>query len=100
MLIKCLILSLHIDEKAVALLPLSDEYQIDKLKAACVEELMKQEVPQLLHITLAQRHNADDLMKKSMETCAVKLSPESLDAQLSLNINSALSDAVMLKIYQ
>lgn len=87
------------DQKAAALLPLADEYQIDGLKKLCVTELKKLAIPRLEYVSLGIRYNLDDFVSTAIDTCAKKLGLEEIDRQQNLPENKdVVDDKVVLRI--
>ena len=86
-------------QRAAALLPLADEYQIEGLKKLCVAELKKFAVPRLEYVSLGIIYNLDDLLSAAIETCAKKLGLEEIDRQQNLPENKDIvDDKVVLRI--
>ena len=88
------------DETAEALLPLADEYQIDSMRKACIDQLMKQTSPQLSHIRLADTYNLPELFDKATESCGDLLSPQEIERQLSLTENQDFPQSILVKVYR
>lgn len=88
------------DETAEALLPLADEYQIDSMRKACIDQLMKQTSLQLSHIRLADTYNMPELLDKATEACGDLLSPQEIDQQLGLKENQDFPQSILVKVYR
>ena len=87
------------DQKATAILPLADEYQIEGLKKLCATELKKFTVPRLEYVSLGLMYNLHDLAAAAIGTCAEKLSLEEIDKQQKLPENKdVISNNIVLLI--
>lgn len=87
-----------IDSKAAALLPLAFEYQIERLKASCVNELMKMAVPRLEIVTLAHKYEVKDLLMSAIEVCTSQIDSLQLDKQRERPENQGLPLEIYFKI--
>ena len=90
--------SVVIEEDAIALLPISEEYQIDKLKKVCIAELMKLSKPRLEYVAIAMQYQADNLKQAAMASCANKLRLGDIIKQRHRTQNQLITDDVIAEI--
>lgn len=88
----------YLDKKAVALLPLACEYQIENLKTDSIEELKKVAKPRLEYVTLAHRYDLKELLEKALEACKDKVHSNTLDREREQPENQGLPLEVYFEI--
>lgn len=77
---------------------MAHEYQIEKLKTLCVDELKKFAKPRLEYVSLAVRFDIACLLKAAIDSCASKLQLDEMDCQLLDLKNKEIDDSMILKI--
>ena len=82
------------------LLPLGEEYQMANLKNACEQELLRYETPRLEFVTLAEKYNLPDLLKKASDDCVKKISTNSIEYQSRNPENKCISCKTLCKLYR
>ena len=82
------------------LLPLGEEYQMTNLKKACEEELLRYKTPRLELVTLADKYNLPDLLKKASDDCVQEISTNSIEEQFKGPENKCISYETVCKIYR
>ena len=88
-----------VDATAVALLPLSEEYQMDILKKQCITELKKLSKPRLEYVAIAIQYDDINFREAAMASCARKLSMRDLDNQMCSKENrQQITDDVILQL--
>lgn len=89
-----------LDEKAVTLLPLAHEYQIEILIRRCETVLREQQNTSLETLTLAEKYDLPTLLQETVTACAKRLTAWELHQQRELPVNQDLTDSAMLKVYK
>lgn len=88
------------EAKAIALLPLANEYDISSLKIVCSAELRKDIKTRLEIVTLAEMCHVQDLLDEFIQRCGRSLSLVQIDKQRQLPENKYLTDTPMAAIYR
>ncbi|KAF6016501.1 hypothetical protein EB796_025187 [Bugula neritina] len=85
------------DEKAVALLPLADEYKMELLKEDCESMLLKVP-PRLELVTLAHKYNLENLLRHAKQQSVTSLSHTQLEKQRKLPENKNVDLEIYIEI--
>ena len=88
------------ESRAIKLLPLAKEYQLTNLQKACEERLLRYETPRLEFVTIAEKYNLPDLLKKATDDCVQKLSTNSIEYQFKEPGNQCIGYETLCKIYR
>ena len=79
---------------------MGEEYQLKNLKSACEKRLLRYQTLRLELVTLADKYNLPDLLRKASDDCVQNISSDDIEGELNKPENKCISYESLYKIYR